>query len=139
MLRLTGEALGLGLGGATAFPPPAPPPHLARETAAALDSSKTFSGRARTPHDASIPCLADCQAGTAGDPGGAEPAASATPPAAVRAGGDIRAPLKLRHVAPAYPDLARIARIEGDVVLECTISPEGRVVDIRVLSGPPLL
>jgi protein TonB len=47
--------------------------------------------------------------------------------------------VKLRHVPPVYPELARVARIEGHVVLECTIGPEGRIVEVTILSGPPLL
>jgi protein TonB len=89
--------------------------------------------------DDATPCLVDCNTGVpGGDPLGSG-SAQAAPPAAVRPGGEIRPPVKLRHVAPAYPDIARRARIEGSVVLECTISPEGRIVDVRVLSGPPLL
>ena len=88
--------------------------------------------------DDALPCLVDCNTGVpGGDPLGS--ASAAAPPAAVRPGGDIRPPVKLRHVAPVYPEIARLTRIEGNVVLECTISPEGRIVDARVLSGPPLL
>jgi protein TonB len=38
-----------------------------------------------------------------------------------------------------YPPLARTARVEGTVVLECTIDWEGRIGAIRILSGHPLL
>ena len=63
------------------------------------------------------------------------------PPAVrvVRVGGDVRAPQKLRHVAPVYPQIAAQARITGTVILEATISPEGAVVDVRVLRSVPLL
>jgi protein TonB len=54
-------------------------------------------------------------------------------------GGQIRPPLKLRNVNPEYPDLARRAGIRGDVVLECLIDASGRITDIRVISGHPLL
>jgi len=62
-------------------------------------------------------------------------AAPPPPPQLVRVGGDIREPRKIRHVAPAYPDFARSARIEGVVILECTISPQGRVEGVKVLRG----
>jgi protein TonB len=78
----------------------------------------------------------------AGVPYGDDAAAGPPTPiraAPVRAGGDIRPPVKLRHVPPVYPELARVARIEGHVVLECTIGPEGRIVEVTILSGPPLL
>ena len=57
----------------------------------------------------------------------------------VRLGGDIRRPVKIRNVAPEYPPLAQQARVEGTVILECTISPKGRVTDVKVLRGIPLL
>ncbi len=56
-----------------------------------------------------------------------------------RVGGDIVPPTKLVHVAPVYPEIARMARVSGVVVLDCTIDPGGNVVDVRVLSGNPLL
>jgi TonB family protein len=57
----------------------------------------------------------------------------------LRPGGDLKPPTKLRHVAPAYPELARRAGIEGVVVLECVIDPSGHVADVKVLRGHPLL
>ena len=42
-------------------------------------------------------------------------------------------------VAPVYPDVARRAGVEGDVVLRILVSSEGRVTDLRVLDGPPIL
>jgi protein TonB len=44
-----------------------------------------------------------------------------------------------RSVPPVYPDVARQAGVEGDVVLRVTVSPSGRVSDIKVLDGPPIL
>jgi protein TonB len=61
------------------------------------------------------------------------------PPQAVRVGGQIKEPKKLKHVAPNYPDIAKQARVQGVVILECTISPQGRVTDVKVLRGIPLL
>jgi protein TonB len=61
------------------------------------------------------------------------------PTAAVRVGGQIKEPKKLKNVAPAYPDIAKQARVQGVVILECTISPQGKVTDVKVLRGIPLL
>ena len=61
------------------------------------------------------------------------------PPTAVRVGGNIKEPKKLKNVAPAYPDIAKQARVQGVVILECTISPQGKVTDVKVLRGIPLL
>jgi protein TonB len=54
-------------------------------------------------------------------------------------GGDIREPRRIRATVPTYPELARRAHIEGKVVLECVIDTDGRVTDVRVVSGPALL
>ena len=61
------------------------------------------------------------------------------PPQAVRVGGQIKEPKKLKNVAPEYPDIAKQARVQGVVILECTISPQGKVTDVKVLRGIPLL
>ena len=64
----------------------------------------------------------------------------APPPAqAVRVGGQIKEPKKLKNVAPVYPDIAKQARVQGVVILECTISPQGKVTDVKILRGIPLL
>jgi TonB family protein len=61
-------------------------------------------------------------------------------PAAIPVGGKVREPRLVQRVEPAYPDTARIARIQGPVVLEAIITTEGRVEELRVLSSPsPLL
>lgn len=43
------------------------------------------------------------------------------------------------RVQPAYPALARQARIQGSVVLRAVINREGRIEDLQVLSGHPML
>ena len=54
-------------------------------------------------------------------------------------GGAIREPRRIHGIAPPYPELARRARVQGSVVLECVIDERGRVRDLRVVSGHPLL
>jgi len=51
----------------------------------------------------------------------------------------LRPPAKVRHVVPAYPELARRAGVEGVVVLECVIDPSGHVAEVRILRSQPLL
>ena len=92
------------------------------------------------------PCLGCLPGGVpdgvpGGDPNGTGRGAHPPSPSAapIRTGGDIHPPLKVRHVVPVYPEIARAARVQGDVVLDCTISNEGRVVDVKVLSGHALL
>jgi protein TonB len=57
----------------------------------------------------------------------------------VHVGGAIKPPKRTRTVPPVYPETARNARVQGVVILECTISPEGRVTKIVVLRSIPLL
>jgi periplasmic protein TonB len=57
----------------------------------------------------------------------------------MRAAGRVVEPRKLHDVPPVYPEAAKQARVQGVVILECTISNEGRVTDVRVLRGVPLL
>jgi TonB family protein len=59
--------------------------------------------------------------------------------ATVRVGGAIREPRKVKHVSPVYPDIARQARVQGVVILECTIGSDGRIEQVTVLRGVPLL
>jgi protein TonB len=61
------------------------------------------------------------------------------PMQAVRVGGQIKEPKKLKNITPVYPDIAKQARVQGVVILECTISPQGKVTDVKVLRGIPLL
>jgi TonB family protein len=42
-------------------------------------------------------------------------------------------------VAPSYPEVARLASIEGDVTLRILVDEDGTVRDIRPISGPPVL
>ena len=58
---------------------------------------------------------------------------------AIRVGGQIRPPIRIKEVAPIYPAIAQSARVQGDVVIEATIDEEGKVADARVLKSVPLL
>jgi protein TonB len=71
--------------------------------------------------------------------GGLPEAPPAPPLQPVRVGGRIQEPRKLKAVPPVYPDAAVASRIEGVVILECLISPQGRVTEVKVLRGVPLL
>jgi len=57
----------------------------------------------------------------------------------VRVGGDIQPPQKTRDASPLYPDIARQARVQGIVILEAIIDPQGNVTNVRVLRSIPLL
>ena len=57
----------------------------------------------------------------------------------VRAIGEIKAPKLLKQVDPAYPEIARQARVDGTVIIEATTDIYGRVQNIKVLRSIPLL
>lgn len=39
------------------------------------------------------------------------------------------------RVAPVYPEIARRMRISGDVKLEATVDADGKVTDVKTVSG----
>jgi protein TonB len=45
----------------------------------------------------------------------------------------------IHRVQPAYPALAKQARIQGSVVLRAIINREGVIENLQALSGPPVL
>jgi TonB family protein len=64
------------------------------------------------------------------------PSATDSPPDSVNVSSGISQGLLIRQVAPVYPEAARIAGIEGSVLLQVLIDKEGRVADVKLLSGP---
>jgi protein TonB len=45
----------------------------------------------------------------------------------------------IRRVQPEYPQTAKLAHVQGRVVLSAVISKEGRIENVQVLAGHPLL
>jgi len=70
---------------------------------------------------------------------GGLPEAPPAPVAPVRVGGSVREPRRLMVVPPVYPELAMMARLQGTVVIEATINERGRVVNVNLVEGAPLL
>lgn len=64
---------------------------------------------------------------------------AAAPPAHIRIGGVVQSAKLVRQPKPAYPELAKRARIQGVVKLHALISKDGIVEDLRVINGHPLL
>jgi len=65
------------------------------------------------------------------------PPPSKKPP--MKMGGDVLQSKLVKKIVPEYPPLAKQARVSGSVVLQVNVDEDGNVVDIRVLSGHPLL
>jgi protein TonB len=141
-------------------PPPPPPPPAPRAATAPkprpvpVQQTNTFTAPVEVPEEIRPEEGLDLgvEGGVAGGVEGGVPGGvvggvvgglpDAPPPpqqTAVRVGGQIKEPKKLKTVSPVYPDIAKQARVQGVVILECTISPQGKVTDVKVLRGIPLL
>ena len=142
-----------------AVPPPPPPPPAPRQVnAPAVAATRLPPEAAKLTAPIEVPGTVNPEAGLdagaeGGGAGGAEGGIpggvvggivgglpeSSPPPKPLRIEGQIKEPTKLKHVAPTYPDIAIRANIRGSVVLECLVSPQGRVMEVRILKGIPLL
>jgi protein TonB len=67
------------------------------------------------------------------------PPPKAAAPARIKQGGNVTAAAIVTQTRPLYPALARQARIQGNVVLHAIIDKEGKVAELQVISGHPLL
>jgi TonB family protein len=54
-----------------------------------------------------------------------------------RIGGEFKAPMKTKDAKPVYPPEAQAARIQGVVIIEAIIDPNGQVAAARVLRSIP--
>jgi protein TonB len=59
--------------------------------------------------------------------------------APLRASGDVKPPRLIKRVEPDYPEIARLSRVQGVVILEATTDVYGRVASLRILRSIPLL
>ena len=79
---------------------------------------------------------------------GSEPLAPPPPPPPVRekkereivrVGGVVKPPRQIYAPPPEYPALAKIASVQGTVIIEAVIDEQGNVINVRAVAGPPLL
>jgi periplasmic protein TonB len=75
--------------------------------------------------------------GVLGGVGAAVPKLAA--PNRVKVSSGVTQGLLTHQVKPDYPPLAKSAHIEGAVVLQAVIGKDGKVKDVRVVSGHPML
>jgi protein TonB len=70
----------------------------------------------------------------------AQPASQTpAPPGTIRVGAAVQAANILSKVTPAYPPLAKQARVQGVVQFEALVGKDGSIENLKVVSGPPLL
>jgi len=141
-------------------PPPPPPPPAAIKTivkpvARLIQSGKLMQPRAIPKEvavfkEAELPPDVINNTQTGGVFGGipgqgmvsgpvAPPPPKPAAPTRVKQGGNVTAASILTQTRPLYPPLARQARIQGNVVLHAIIDKDGRVAQLEVVSGHPLL
>ena len=60
-------------------------------------------------------------------------------PKRITIGGNVQSAKLISQPRPQYPAMAKQARISGVVRLAAVIGKEGNVIDLKVISGHPLL
>jgi protein TonB len=60
-------------------------------------------------------------------------------PQRIRRGGEVQAALLIHKALPVYPPLARQARISGAVELLAVVGTDGRIRQLQLVSGHPML
>jgi protein TonB len=140
-------------------PPPPPPPQpiktIIKPVARLIQSGKLMQPRA-IPKEVAVfkeaelpPDVINNAGNTGGVFGGipgqgmvssmAPPPPKPTAPTRVKQGGNVTAASIIQQTRPLYPALARQARIQGSVVLHAIIDKDGKVAQLEVISGHPLL
>ncbi|HKR95051.1 MAG TPA: TonB family protein [Candidatus Angelobacter sp.] len=144
-------------------PPPPPPPPAAPQIQHVQKVSEIVDGALRTPskipkkiqmikeEESPAPSTGVVGGVVGGVPGGSAGGViggligSTTPPPKqatpqkLRVSSGVVEGLKLNAPNPTYPQMARIAHIQGDVVLQATISKTGSVENLHAVSGHPIL
>jgi periplasmic protein TonB len=60
-------------------------------------------------------------------------------PQRVRISQGVTKGLLIQKIEPAYPPLARAARVQGEVVLSALIDSNGQITNLQLISGHPML
>ncbi len=148
-------------------PPPPPPPAAVPIKAVKMIQSEMLNGQLRTPtkipekvamikEEDTPPPSASMGGVVGGVPGGVPGGQmggviggiiSSTPvavpkvatPQRVRVSSGVQAGNLINKVQPVYPQIAKNARIQGQVILQAVISKTGVVENLRAVSGHPML
>ncbi len=143
-------------------PPPPPPPPPPATVVIKHVQSNIVEGALRTPtkipnkvvkiveEDTPAPSTSmGVPGGVAGGvPGGVmgsvlsamnTPPPKVAAPQKIRVSSGVATGLLINKVTPQYPPIARAARISGSVQLQATISKNGAIENLKVISGHPML
>ena len=144
-------------------PPPPPPPPAQPQIQHVQHVSEIVNGELRTPskipkkiemikeEEAPPPSTGVMGGVVGGVPGGqaggvlggliqsTAPPPKVAAPQKVRISQGVLEGNNLRDVQPQYPQMAKVAHIQGDVVLRAVISKQGSIENLTAVSGPPLL
>jgi protein TonB len=144
-------------------PPPPPPPAAPQPIQHVQKVSEIINGELRQPskipkivkaikeEEAPAPNTGVVGGVVGGVPGGsaggviggiigsAAPPPKIATPQKLRVSSGVAEGLKVHDVQPTYPQMARIAHIQGDVILQATISKTGTIEGLHGVSGHPIL
>jgi len=144
-------------------PPPPPPPPPPAPTVHVQRVSEIVNGELRTPskipkkiemikEDEAPPPNTGVVGGVVGGvPGGSAggvlgglitstaPPPKVAAPQKLRVSSGVAIGLLVNRVEPQYPQMAKIAHVQGDVELQATISKTGTIENLRAVSGHPIL
>jgi protein TonB len=147
-------------------PPPPPPPPAAVVKVVKQIQTDIVNGQLRTPtkipekvqmikEDEAPPPVMSASGVVGGVPGGvpggqmggviggiissAPMVPKVATPQRIRVSQGVTQGMIIRRVQPAYPPLARQARIQGPVVLQAEIGKDGSIQNLRLMSGHPML
>ena len=67
------------------------------------------------------------------------PSVKAAPPKKVNISAGVAVGMLIQKTQPIYPPIAKAARVQGTVVLQATISKQGTIENLHVVSGPAML
>jgi periplasmic protein TonB len=144
------------------LPPPPPPPPAAPVHVKVVSEmiNNQLTAPTKIPHDIKIvkedappPAAGFGVAGMEGSGSGSgvmggilgglgsgpAPKVQAAAPKKVAVSSGVMAGNRIGGENPSYPAIAKAARIQGTVVLQATISKNGTIENLRVISGPPML
>jgi protein TonB len=76
---------------------------------------------------------------TAAPPPPPPPKPKPKPPQRIRVGGNVQSARLVNQPKPVYPPLARQARIQGTVRFNAIIGKDGRIANLTLVNGHPLL